>query len=202
MKNKFLHLIGKYSQNEKFNLECWKEIYDAYTADTRHYHNLDHLENMFSELDKVISTLNKPDSVEFAIFYHDIVYNPFKSDNEYQSAMVFKNRIAETSFDQIDYCMTQIEATKAHKRSDDNDTNILLDLDLSILGSAPDRYKQYCKNIRKEYQVVPELKYRRGRRKVLEHFLHLDTIFKTEFFRNEYEQKARENLERELEELR
>lgn len=202
MKNKFFQLIETYSQNEKFNIDCWNEIKDAYSSDMRYYHNLDHLENMFFELDKVVSALKKPDSVKFAIFYHDIVYNPLKSDNEYQSAMVFKNRISKTSFGPIDYCMAQIQATKEHKRADDSDTNFLLDFDLSILGSASDRYKQYCQNIRKEYNMIPENKYFEGRRKVLQHFLNLDTIFKTEFFRNEYEQKARENLEHELKELK
>lgn len=201
MKEKFLNLIGKYSDCEEYNLECWNGISEKYGSNLRHYHNLDHLENMFSELDKVKSEIKKLDSIEFSIFYHDIVYNPLKSDNEYQSALIFKKRISETSFDQIDHCMAQIMATKEHKLSDDGDTNFLLDLDLSILGSAYDRYQRYCENIRKEYAMYPGSVYRKGRRKVLEHFLNLDYIFKTEIFRKKYEKTARENLKLELREL-
>ena len=89
MKEKFLNLIGKYSESKKYNIECWNEIYNKYSSGSRHYHNLDHLRNMFSELDKVTSQIDKLDSIEFSIFYHDLVYNPLTSDNEYRSALLF-----------------------------------------------------------------------------------------------------------------
>ena len=85
--------------------------------------------------------------------------------------------------------------------SDDNDTNILLDIDLSILGENPMKYKEYCENIRKEYQIYPDFIYRKGRQKVLENILKLDSIYKTEFFKQEYESQAKENLTLELNQL-
>ena len=97
--------------------------------------------------------------------------------------------------------MIQIEATKKHKLTDDSDTNFLLDLDLSILGSSSNQYKRYRENIKKEYYMYPGFMYRKGRKKVLEHFLNLDSIFKTEFFKKEYEKRARKNLKLELKEL-
>ncbi|WP_124981472.1 HD domain-containing protein [Nonlabens xiamenensis] len=201
MKEKFLSLIERYSSDKDYKVECWNELNKKYSSKSRHYHNLDHLDHMFSELEKVKSEINRLDAIEFSIFYHDLIYNPRKSDSEYQSALVFKKRLSNTSFTPIDYCVEQIVATKEHKLSDDSDTNLLLDMDLSILGSEPDRYQGYAKKIRKEYAIYPGWMYRKGRKKVLQHFLSLDSIFKTEFFRNEYEEKARENLENELREL-
>lgn len=190
-----------YSAQENYNLDCWNEIEQSYTSSSRHYHNLEHLETMFTDLKKVQSHVKNLDTLLFSIYYHDIIYNPTKNNNEYQSALLFQKRITVTSFPWVSECMEQIEATKEHKLSTDNDTNILLDLDVSILGKSPEAYQSYSKNIRKEYQIFPDFVYRSGRKKVLKHLLELNPIFKTDLFKAAYESQAKENLERELKEL-
>ncbi|MCP3933187.1 MAG: hypothetical protein GY705_29305 [Bacteroidetes bacterium] len=201
IKQKFLNLIRKYSDNEDYNLECWNEIEKNYSSKSRHYHNLEHLENMFSELNKIQSEVENLDCLLFAIYYHDVIYKSTKSNNERQSALTFENRIAKTSFDKLSECMSQIEATKEHKLSEDNDTNILLDLDLSVLGKSSEEYKKYSESIRKEYHIYPDFMYRKGRKKVLKSILELDFIYKTDFFKQEYENQANQNLALELKQL-
>ena len=97
--------------------------------------------------------------------------------------------------------MTQIELTKEHQLATDEDTNFLLDIDLSVLGKNPEEYKQYSDNIRKEYRIYPDFMYRKGRLKVLKNMLALDAIYKTEFFKQAYENQARENLKLEISKL-
>ena len=201
LKEKFLKLIRKYSDNEDYNLECWDEIEQHYTSKSRHYHNLEHLENMLNELEKVKPQIQELDTLLFSIYYHDIVYKPTKSDNEHQSALLFEKRISRTSFPHVDACMTQIELTKEHQLATDEDTNFLLDIDLSVLGKNPEEYKQYSDNIRKEYRIYPDFMYRKGRLKVLKNMLALDAIYKTEFFKQAYENQARENLKLEISKL-
>jgi predicted metal-dependent HD superfamily phosphohydrolase len=201
IKEKFLNLIKEYSKNEDYNLECWNEIENNYSSKSRHYHNLEHLKNMLLELNKIQSEVKDLDCLLFAIYYHDIIYKPSKSNNEHQSALTFENRITKTSFDKLNKCMSQIEATKEHKISNDYDTNILLDLDLSVLGKNPQEYKKYCESIRKEYQIYPDFMYRKGRKKVLKSILELNFIYKTEYFKQLYENQAKENLKLELKQL-
>lgn len=62
-------------------------------------------------------------------------------------------KISPTSFEVINEVMNQIEATKEHKRSQDNDTNMLLDLDLAVLGDSSESYQKYANAIRKEYKI-------------------------------------------------
>ena len=137
-----------------------------------------------------------------SIFYHDIVYKATKSDNEHQSALWFERNFSNTTFTAITTVKTQIESTKAHLKSNDEDINILLDLDLSILGQPDDIYKQYAEQIRKEYHIYPDFMYRKGRKKVLHHFLEQETIFKTAYFQDNLEHQAKINLKQELEQLR
>jgi len=201
IKENFLTLIRKYSNNENYNSECWDEIEKNYSSKSRYYHNLEHLENMLSELKKVESQIKDLDTLLFSIFYHDIIYKSTKSDNEHQSALIFRKRISKTSFKNLKKCIAQIESTKEHKLSTDNDTNILLDLDLSVLGKSSGEYKKYTKNIRKEYQIYPDFMYRKGRKKVLKNILELESIYKTDFFKKEFENQAKDNLNLELEQL-
>jgi predicted metal-dependent HD superfamily phosphohydrolase len=201
LQQKFFNLIEKYSGNKQFNEKCWFEIERNYTHKSRHYHNLKHLEAMFFELENSNLKVDQLETLQFSIFYHDIIYNSLKSDNEYQSALLFSKRISNTTFPYLEECKTQIELTKAHLKSDVDDTNILMDLDLSILGKSSGEYEIYRKNIRKEYHIFPNFLYHLGRKKVLKSLLNQDTIYKTEVFQQKYEAQVKINLKRELDNL-
>jgi predicted metal-dependent HD superfamily phosphohydrolase len=92
-------------------------------------------------------------------------------------------------------------ATKDHQAGSDKGTLYLLDFDLAILGENLQTYAEYVQKIRAEYALYPDFLYNRGRKKVLQHFLDRDTIFKTREFIDNYESQARENLKAELKEL-
>lgn len=91
-------------------------------------------------------------------------------------------------------------ATKGHQAAD-HDSLYLIDFDLAILGEPPCIYAEYVQKVRAEYAMFPDFLYKRGRRKVLQYFLEMDTIFKTREFIDHYELQARENLKAELQGL-
>lgn len=134
-------------------------------------------------------------------FYHDLVYDAKKQDNEEQSALLAEKRLTALSVPEaiISLCKEIILATKSHLVSANSDVNLFTDADLSILGKPWEQYEIYYKQIREEYSVYPDLLYKPGRRKVLKHFLAMERIFKTDVFREKYEKQARRNLGRELE---
>ena len=202
LKPNYLSLMKKYSDNEEYNLACWNVLSSQYSGKSRHYHNLSHIENMLQMLDEVKAEVTNIDTLLFAIYYHDIVYKATRNDNEYQSALLFEKHIAKTSFGKISACKMQIELTKEHLLSEDEDTNILMDLDLSILGSRSEEYYKYQKNIRKEYSIYPDFMYKKGRVKVVKSMLASGPIFKTSYFKDKLEVQARVNLENELKNLR
>ncbi|WP_034261741.1 HD domain-containing protein [Altibacter lentus] len=201
LKASFYNMMSAYTSNRKYIDHCWQEIELKYSHRSRYYHTLAHLEMMLSELKNVLSQVHHQDTLRFAIYYHDIIYKPGRSDNEAKSALRFEERISKTSFKFIKECKAQIEATKEHKRSTDKDTNILMDLDLLILGQTPEVYESYCNNIRREFSAFPNFLYRKGRKEFLERFLALDTIYKVNYFKEKFEEQARKNLQRELENL-
>ncbi|MDN3694363.1 hypothetical protein QWZ06_19780 [Chryseobacterium tructae] len=200
IKDQFEQLCLPFTKDQSLINNLWKEIDTKYTEKGRHYHNLFHLENMFRELELIKDKISDFTAVSFSIFYHDIVYNASSKSNEEKSALKAKEKLSELGFPQnrIEHIYKQILATQYHQKSKDEDTNYLLDADLSILGKDLETYLTYTRMIRKEYSIYPDLLYKPGRKKVLKHFLELDSIFKTEYFKEKYEMQARANIAAEI----
>jgi predicted metal-dependent HD superfamily phosphohydrolase len=196
----FKSLVQKYNSNPIVVDNLWNEIYKNYSRKKRHYHNLTHLENLLKELIQNRAIIEDWDSILFALFYHDLVYNVLKKDNEEKSALLAVKRLTEIDVpkERIEFVKIHILATKSHEINSNNDANIFTDADLSILGSKDDDYKSYCQKIRKEYAIYPDFMYYPGRKKVLMHFLAMDKIYKTSLFRGLYEEKAIKNMKTEL----
>ncbi|WP_343686386.1 hypothetical protein [Chryseobacterium gleum] len=200
LKNQFEQLCSRFTEDRQLIHSLWNEIETRYSEKSRHYHDLLHLENMFTELEDVKGNISDFTGISFCVFYHDIIYDATSKSNEEKSAATAEKRLAELhlSKDDISVISEQIIATKSHLLSDHNDTNYLLDADLSVLGKDFKTYMEYTRNIRKEYSIYPDFLYKPGRKKVLKHFLELESIFKTEYFKEKYEVQAKENIEAEL----
>lgn len=202
IKDEFIKSLGKYESNTQKQLQLWSEVEKNYFSSKRHYHNLNHLESLLSELLPFQNKFRNWDVVVFAIAYHDAIYNVLKSDNEEMSADLACKKLKSISLPDtlIKRCESLILATKKHETSDE-EINLFTDADLSILGSQPSVYKTYSQQIRKEYKVYPDFMYNPGRKKVLAHFLNMNRIFKTKEFLDRYEQQAKINLSKELQTL-
>ncbi len=199
IKQEFLKSLKKYTSDSGLQLSMWSEIEKSYSRSDRHYHNLAHLNSILTELKIHQDKFSNWDTIIFAIVYHDFVYNTLKSNNEERSAEAAIKSLNLISFPEklTDFCSHLILSTKKHEPGD-SETNLFTDADLSILGSDSRTYALYSKQIRREYSIFPDLVYNPGRKKVLTHFLNLNTIYKTKEFSDKYELTARANLQTEL----
>lgn len=200
LKDRFLRLCLPFDKDHERISRLWNEIETKYTEKGRYYHNLLHLGNMFQELEAVKDRISRFTLLSFAVFYHDIIYDATSKSNEEKSAVTAEKRLSELglSREEIMTVSDQILATKSHQKSENMDINYLLDADLSVLGKDRETYLVYTQMIRKEYSIYPDFLYKPERKKVLRHFLELENIFKTEYFRDQYETQAKENIETEL----
>lgn len=200
LKKTFILLLRPYSNDKKLNERLWKELAAHYNETGRHYHDLTHLEKVLQELIHVESLIKDWNTLLFSLFYHDIIYDVQSKTNEEDSAdyaadVMSSLKIQDTM---IEKCRLQILATKQHQSNGDHDTDLFTDADLSILGSEPETYKLYASQIRKEYAIYPDELYYPGRKNVLNHFLQMKRIFKTDHFFDKYEEKAKANLLNEM----
>ena len=203
LKETFTKLLKNYTDDNRLSSDLWMEIEQKHSEKKRYYHTLSHLDLLLKQLFEIKDKIENWDSVLFTLFYHDIVYNVLKSDNEEQSAELAVKRMLQVNVPKeiIAQCKAQILATKKHLLSSDSDTNYFTDADLSILGLDLDTYKTYFKNVRKEFSIYPDLIYNPGRKKVLKSFLEMDRIYKTDYFYHKLEVQAKDNLNYELKTL-
>jgi predicted metal-dependent HD superfamily phosphohydrolase len=179
----------------------YQQLHDAYSQPGRHYHALPHIRQMLETLDQY--PLQDAAVVQLAVWFHDAVYSPMRSDNEARSADLARQFLTQTTLSapRRERVATLIERTKDHAQPQpaaDTDLHLLLDVDLQILGAPEADYWRYARQVRQEYSLVPDLLYRPGRQKVLQKFLDLGHVYQTEAFRQRLEAPARRNLQAEL----
>ena len=179
------------------------QLTDAYTASGRHYHNLRHVQILLNAVQQQADSIQDMAVVQLAVWFHDAVYNPLRDDNETRSAELALDFLVETtlSSERQQRVAFLIERTKDHTQPqppDDTDLHLFLDADLGILGTSEADYWEYARQVRQEYRLVPDILYRRGRRKVLEKLLTTPVLYQTEVYRNQLDAAARRNLQAEL----
>jgi len=108
-----------------------------------------------------------------AFWFHDAIYKPFSSTNERDSADWAMRFLEENGAESeaIGRIEALVMATCHDAEATDPDMQILIDIDLSILGARPEVYDQYERNIRKEYRRVPKFVFRKKRKEILQGFL-------------------------------
>ena len=175
-----------------------------YAEPHRHYHNRQHIADCLTEFDQVREVAVEPDAVEFAIWFHDAVYDPRAGDNEERSAQLAQdwlqqsgaNRVLLNSVNQL------VLATKAHDNALHPDAPLIVDVDLSILGQSPERFWEYEKAIRAEYAWVDQKTFAIKRAEILERFQARPRLYHTESCFDRFEVQARANLRASIERLR
>lgn len=191
--------IGAFKNAHESDL-TFEMLTTMYGHPVRAYHNLDHIRQCLAMYDSVRGLADGRDEVEFALWLHDCVFFPERSDNEERSAdaaaMIagllgcspeFTARVREL-----------IAVTRHHEEPGRGDPALVADIDLSILGQDWPVYDAYRRAIHDEYGWAGEDLFRQGRTAFLQRMLDKPRIYSTNFFQRELESKARDNMDREL----
>lgn len=202
LKNRWLNLVSDYDMPTSAAEAMFRVIKAHYTEPHRAYHNLNHLEEAFTVFDSVQDKLKNSNTVAFAIFFHDIIYDVTQPDNEEKSAefalpLLHTIGLAEGDIAEI---TKMILTTKTHQCSDHNsDIAFMLDIDMSILAADTKRYAEYAQQIRAERSNIADKDFFKARRDLfLKPCLAQDRIFHTDYFKDLLEGKARQNMKAEI----
>jgi predicted metal-dependent HD superfamily phosphohydrolase len=196
----------------EMNLERWLRLMDAwcfsrnqgtyealvaaYSERGRHYHTSEHVSVCLRHLDACAKEVDAPREVEVALWFHDAVYKPLSGDNEKKSADWAAAFLAEQGAlaDEIARVHRLVMVTEHKVPTQTHDESLLVDIDLSILGTDPEVYAAFETGVRKEYRLVPWFLYRKKRAEVLRRFLERPKIYSQASFSEALERQARENL--------
>ncbi len=178
-------------------------IVDAYREAHRKYHNLQHLRECFQHFEALREQADHAQEIELALWFHDAIYETRRKGSEQKSADWAREQALDAGLDPsiAERIHGLIMVTLHTAAAEGTDAQIMIDVDLGILGAGTSRFDEYEQQVRAEYKWVPGLLYRRERRKILKSFLDRPTIYCTESFRDRYEQRARDNISRALSRL-
>ena len=174
------------------------QLMAAYAEPQRHYHTLQHVGECLALFDDARTLAAHSAEVELALWFHDAIYDIKGHDNEQRSADWARDalRDAGAPADAAQRVHDLVMATRHTAVPSGRDEQLLVDIDLSILGAARARFDQYEQQIRKEYAYVPGFLFRRKRREILKGFLDRPAIYSTPHFHDRLEARARDNLRR------
>ena len=175
---------------------CWSEPH-------RHYHTLQHLRECLDGFDGVRAMARHPAEIELALWFHDAFYEVRRQDNEARSADWARDavRAAGVPDDAALRIHALVMATCHREPPQEPDAQLLVDVDLAILGADRERFDESDAQIRREFAHVEEPAFRVGRRQVLRGFLQRPRIYSTERFAAAFEERARDNIARALRRL-
>ena len=180
-----------------------QRLVDAYSEPQRHYHSLAHIDHCLSIFDQCKSLAANPDALEIAVWFHDVIFEPGKHDNEASSAELYQELSAgvhDTEFREL--VDRLIMATLHDGRSlGDNDAGYMIDIDLSSFGLPWEDFLRDSQHLREENAHLSDAEYYRRQGDFQSCLLARPRFYLTDFFCQRYEQQARDNLARYFEQL-
>jgi predicted metal-dependent HD superfamily phosphohydrolase len=201
LRDRWHELLRKFSIQSQVGDRVFGELERLYSRSDRFYHNLAHIQQVL----EAIASLQLPachlEAIEFAAWFHDVIYDSRACDNEENSAAYAEKILSNLNIPKatIDSVKNLILLTKNHQCLETHiNGKILLDADLSILGKSEAEYRDYARAIRQEYSWVITEEYRQGRKLFLENLLRRERIYLTEEIFAACEEKARQNMQEEI----
>lgn len=178
-------------------------LLDAYAQAQRKYHTRQHLGECLTLCERHLAEAEYPAEVEIALWFHDAVYDVKGRDNEARSAAWAREALdaAGVHPEVIARVVALIMVTCHQALPQGRDQQLLVDIDLSILGAARERFLEYEAQVRAEYDWVPHWLFRRKRREILREFLSRQPIYSRPELRAELEDRARANLAHSIRQL-
>lgn len=179
------------------------ELIGRYSEPHRKYHTMQHLDECFTSFATVRGEAVHPAEIGLALWFHDAIYDVKNHDNELKSADWARSELlragaAEGTANRVH---ALVMVTRHNALPSTIDEQILVDIDLSVLGAEPNRFDEYETQVRAEYAWVPEPVYRSRRSEILQAFLDRNSIYSTPCFQSRFETQARSNLMRSLAKL-
>jgi predicted metal-dependent HD superfamily phosphohydrolase len=182
----------------------WAAVVEAWSEPHRRYHGLAHLAAVLGVVGELAGAAADADAVRLAAWYHDVVYDPRRDDNEQVSAgraraglrgLVAEDRVAEVE---------RLVLLTAGHDAEPGDANgaVLCDADLAVLASPPEGYAAYASAVREEYGHLSDAEFTAGRIAVLERLLALPELYRLPAVAADWTPRARANLMAELALLR
>ena len=180
-----------------------QRLLDGYGETHRHYHTLDHIEHCLAMFDLCRHLVGRPDALELAIWFHDIILQPGRHDNEARSADYYLELSAGAHPQETRQLVHGLIMATLHNGDsiDDDDGIYMVDIDLSSFGLPWQDFLRDSRAIRAENPQLSDSQYFLNQTGFQRSLLARPRFFHSDFFYQRLEKQARANLARYFEHL-
>ncbi len=172
----------------------------SYGEPQRRYHTMQHLGECLAWFEREKALAERPGEVALALWFHDAVYDVHAHDNEARSADWARQALLAAGVQEAaaERVHALVMATCHDAVPEGRDAELLIDIDLSILGAERARFDEYERQVAEEYGFVPEAVRLPRRRAILQRFLDRPALYATPRMHAQLEARARVNLQRSI----
>ncbi len=177
-----------------------QRLLDGYREPQRYYHTPEHIEHCLSWFDQCRSLVGNPDALELAIWFHDVIYEPGKPDNEARSAALYRQLSDGVHAKATRGLVDRLIMATLHLGSEleDGDADYMVDIDLASFGLPWEEFLRDSENLRREATHLDESQFHQRARAFHQTLRARERFFHTDFFAERLETRAHENIERYL----
>ena len=178
--------------------EIHQRLTNAYSEPQRHYHTLFHIEHCLSLFDQCKSLVENPDALELAIWFHDVIFEPGKPDNEARSAELYQSLSAAVHRADFRALVGRLIIATLHDGGslEDSDAGYMVDIDLSSFGLPWEDFLRDTQDLRNECSHLNDAEYYQRQGDFRASLLSRPRFYLTDYFYQRFEQQARDNLSR------
>lgn len=145
---------------QKYNIDTTEEdLLSFWNMPHRHYHNINHLNDLLKQIDDSSYNKELKEKLYLVAYFHDIVYDVLRGDNEEQSGNYYMSLADKTDTNFEIY--EAILDTKKHNGATEL-SKTFCEMDMNIVTRKYEELLEWEDGIQKEYAVYKE-KYKPGR---------------------------------------
>ena len=180
-----------------------QRLFSGYNEPQRYYHTFDHIRHCLAMFDECRSRLDNPDAVELAVWFHDVVFESGKADNEARSARLYEELSDGVHDAETRALVDRLIMATLHNGNDleDEDAKYMVDIDLASFGLPWEEFLRDSENLRRESGDLSDTDYYSRALGFHDWLRSRERFVQTDFFAARYEEQARRNIARYLEHI-
>ncbi len=202
LKDRFVSLWQRHAfvQDADVPAKVFDQLLVMYSEQWRSYHNTEHITASIGYFDACKDHADFADAIELAIWFHDCVYVLGAADNEAKSRDWFLQKSEDYLVPALRQTVDVLIMDTRHidiPKTDDG--KLIADIDLTSFGLPWDEYMKDSLAVQSEFPPQPADSVASGKRAFLKNLVKDGQIYYSDYYLQNFERKAQENVQRHLE---
>ena len=201
LRDRFSNLWQRHAiaEQQDIAVDVFSLLSEKYREPWRSYHNLNHILKCLNHFDECKGHAHFPDAIEFAIWFHDCIYEVGADNNEVLSREWFLGQSDGHLVSELRMVVAiLIMDTSLRSVPETSDGRLLADIDLTSFGLPWDEYMEDSKAVQTEQMCNDNSGSDSGKIKFLKSLSAKGSIYYSSYYLEHFEETAKQNIRNHL----